>query len=275
MSVNGRVEAFQKIAVYGCGGIGRSVVLTALAKPVDEKAAAKAEVFKGTHFVVCDTNPNIRRAVLDSKDFHDLFAQGRITSEIINQRVTFATGPQDVAGADLVDLAVPVDQYGRCATEIAPHISRDTLITDEGSVKESAIARAMGAFKAFFGDKTPAFVPYHIPYHNYPSKNGFLIHTEYGTPEAIKRIEAFREGLGAEHFVHVTDSEHDVIYGTCSHLNYVSVGALLHTDFMQRVGDTVHSTDPGNWIRAMTSISKTSPDIWPGILIDKRGSQIS
>lgn len=271
------VQPFKKISVIGCGGIGGSIVLTALAGPDQNPASAFNEeyrqaIFSETKFVVVDVSPNAKERLFNSPKFLELERQNRISREMVEERVIFTTDPSKVQGSELVDFAIPVDQYATMATQIAPYIDiENTVITDEGSVKEAAIERAVRSFKAYFEGRVPAFVGYHIPFHDYPTKTGFLVDTDYSTVSATKMVERFRKGLGAEKFFRVDAAQHDVLYGTSSHLNYLNMSAFLNTSFMQTsAGKKPQKYDPGNWIRSMVSIAKTSPSIWPGILMDNK-----
>lgn len=269
--------SFKKIAILGCGGIGGSIVLTALAKPEGCTKSIfngeyAASVFHGTQFVVYDIDPMAKTRLLGSPSFQKLREQGRLTQEIIDQRVIFTTDPSAVSGAELINFAIPVDQYDSTARKICPYIDpKTTVITDEGSVKEAAIERAIAAFGEYFGDNLPPFVGYHIPFHDYPTEIGFLIRTDYSTAHAVDMVERFRRGLGARKFFRVTAREHDTLYGTSSHLNYVNMGTFLRTQFMHNaIGSGAQNADPGSWIQAMISITKTSPCIWPGIFMDNK-----
>ena len=62
-----------------------------------------------------------------------------------------------VSGADVVVVAVPVGTMEDIFTDIAPHLSDKTIITDVGSSKASVVEAAKNAF----GELPANFVPAH------------------------------------------------------------------------------------------------------------------
>ena len=59
--------------------------------------------------------------------------------------------------ADLVLLAVPVQQTGALLAQIAPHLAPDCVVTDGGSTKQDVVAPLAGAST----ESSSQFVPAH------------------------------------------------------------------------------------------------------------------
>ena len=119
----------RKLAVFGVGLIGGSFALAL------RRAGAVARVVG-----VGRSQANLARAV----------ELGVIDA--------IATGAADaLAGADLVLVAVPVQQTERVLRQIADHIEPGAAVTDGGSTKRDVIAAARNAL----GARLPQFVPAH------------------------------------------------------------------------------------------------------------------
>ena len=237
---------FKKITVIGLGLIGTSI-LHAI------KTRVEGEVVTFAY----DINSNYREIVV----------QMNIASFVCDDI-------QDaVKEADLVILAVPVGSMKTVASLIAPHLKKDTIVTDTGSTKESVISDV----KPYIPDNV-YFIPSHpLAGTEYSGpKSGFsslfenrywLIICDKQTKETQKLINFF-EKLGSIVEI-VSTGYHDKILAITSHLPHliaftiVGTASDLETDLKK---DVIKYSASG--FRDFTRIASSDPIMWRDVFLN-------
>ena len=184
---------------------------------------------------------------------------------------------QAVEGADLVVLAVPVGVMDEIAKEISPHLAQGTTVTDVGSVKRSVIDAVAPHIP-----KGVHFIPGHPlagTEHSGP-RSGFatlfdnrwciLLPGETSDPDALARLRAFWEGLGAN--VDEMDVDHhDLVLAVTSHcphlIAYTMVGVA---DDLRRVTDSEVIKYSAAGFRDFTRIAASDPTMWRDVFLNNR-----
>ena len=184
---------------------------------------------------------------------------------------------QAVEGADLVVLAVPVGVMDEIAKEISPHLAQGTTVTDVGSVKRSVIDAVAPHIP-----KGVHFIPGHPlagTEHSGP-RSGFatlfdnrwciLLPGETSDPDALARLRAFWEGLGAN--VDEMDVDHhDLVLAVTSHcphlIAYTMVGVA---DDLRRVTDREVIKYSAAGFRDFTRIAASDPTMWRDVFLNNR-----
>jgi cyclohexadieny/prephenate dehydrogenase len=187
------------------------------------------------------------------------------------------TAVEAVAGADLVILCVPVGVCGAVAEEIALALKSGAIFSDVGSVKGAVIAEV--------GPHVPAgvhFVPAHPiagTEHSGP-ESGFaelfdnrwciLTPPEGADPEAVARLRAFWEGLGAK-IDEMDPAHHDLVLAVTSHvphaIAYTMVGVADH---LRRVTDSEVIKFSAAGFRDFTRIAASDPVMWRDVFLNNR-----
>ncbi|MGC9368014.1 MAG: prephenate/arogenate dehydrogenase family protein [Paracoccaceae bacterium] len=182
-----------------------------------------------------------------------------------------------VEGADLVVLAVPVGAMGAVAEEIADHLKPGCTVTDVGSVKRAVIEAV--------GPHIPEgvhFIPGHPlagTEHSGP-RAGFaelfdnrwclLVPVEGSDPEAVARLRALWEGMGAN--VEEMDADHhDLVLAVTSHaphlIAYTMVGVA---DDLRRVTDSEVIKYSAAGFRDFTRIAASDPTMWRDVFLTNK-----
>lgn len=181
----------------------------------------------------------------------------------------------EVARADFVLLAQPVESIVNALPEVLAAAGEDTVVTDVGSTK-AAITTAAGKVtgKAAFVGSHPM-----AGSHLTGWKNGradlFQGRTTYITPtaetslEATARVSHFWQALGSR-VVLVDPERHDHLCALLSHVPHLAAVALVHL-----LDDSCE--DPhflkvlaGTGLRDTTRIAMGSADVWEEICVHNR-----
>ncbi len=191
---------------------------------------------------------------------------------------TVTTDPAEAArDADIVFICTPLGAYEAVAKAIAPALKAGAIVTDVGSVKQSAIA----AIKPHLPEGVH-LVPGHPlagTEHSGP-ESGFpelfegrwhLLTPEDGTdPDAIAKVRAFWEKTGSK--VEVMDPvHHDQVLAITSHLPHliaytiVDTATQLSTDLQKEV---IEFSATG--FRDFTRIAASDPVMWRDIFLTNR-----
>ena len=192
-----------------------------------------------------------------------------------------ATAAEAVAGADLVVLAVPVGAMAEVAAEIGPHLKPGACVTDVGSVKQAVIDAV--------GPHVPegvAFVPGHPlagtehsgPHSGFASlfRNRWclLTPTPQSTPEAIARLRALWEGMGAN-VDEMDPPHHDLVLAVVSHtphlIAYTMVGVADH---LRRVSNSEVIKYSASGFRDFTRIAASDPTMWRDVFLTNRDATL-
>jgi prephenate dehydrogenase len=169
-----------------------------------------------------------------------------------------ASGPW-LAEADLVVLATPVRTLERLAHELLPHLRRDAVITDVGSVKAPLVAGLRGV--RFVGGHPMA-----------GSERGGVLHADAALlenavwvltptpdtdPQALRLVTSVVEGLGARP-IEVDPALHDRLVATISHLPYLAAVALTRAVGEAEERDELALLAAGGF-RDLTRVASGSP----------------
>lgn len=181
-----------------------------------------------------------------------------------------------VTDADLVMLCVPVGVIAAVATEIAPDLPDDAIISDVGSSKENVLAALTEALPG------ARIIPAHpvAGTENSGPDAGFatLFHERWciltppeGAAEGdIERVKAFWERLGAN--VEIMDAKHhDLVLAVTSHLPhliaYTIVGTASDLEEVTR-GEVIKYSAGG--FRDFTRIAASDPTMWRDVFLSNK-----
>jgi cyclohexadieny/prephenate dehydrogenase len=186
-----------------------------------------------------------------------------------------------VDGADLVVLCVPVGAMGAVAAEIAPKLKPGATVTDVGSVKRHVIDAVAPHLP-----EGVHFVPAHPlagTEHSGP-ESGFaelfdnrwslLVPVEGTDPEAVAKLRAFWEGMGAN--VDEMDADHhDLVLAVTSHaphlIAYTMVGVA---DDLRRVTDSEVIKYSAAGFRDFTRIAASDPTMWRDVFLSNKDATL-
>lgn len=183
-----------------------------------------------------------------------------------------ATGVHD---ADLIVLAAPVPTIERLLPEVWAGARPGAVITDVGSTK-ATIVRAAGRLPGAGG---PCFVGSHpmagSERSGWEAARADLFHgatvivtPDAGSaPEAVKRVAALWERLGAGQVVTMSADAHDRAVAAVSHLPHLVACALMACVERLEPGATAVA---GRGFRDTTRIAAGDPEVWRGIFLDNR-----
>jgi prephenate dehydrogenase len=176
------------------------------------------------------------------------------------------TGAAELAGVDLLVLAVPVAAAAPLLAELLPRLAADCVVTDLGSTKREIAAAAadLGISERFVGAH-PLTGDHRAGWA--ASRRGlfegarvFLCATPNTRPAALARVRALWSGLGALP-LETTASEHDRVVAWSSHLPQITSSALALV--LEGAGFTRPDLGPGG--RDATRLAASSPEMWSAI----------
>ena len=179
-----------------------------------------------------------------------------------------------VKNAQLVILATPVGAYKGVAEAIAPHLAKDAILSDVGSVKGAVV-----------GPFVPAGVHF-IPAHP-------IAGTEFSGPEAgfatlfdgrwaiitplpgadsaaVARLRAFWEGLGSRVDA-MEPGHHDLVLAITSHLPHLiayNIVGTAHDLEAVTEGEVIKYSASG--FRDFTRIAASDPIMWRDVFLNNR-----
>jgi len=180
---------------------------------------------------------------------------------------------QAAAGADLVFVAVPVQQTEAVLRSIALHLRDDALVCDGGSTKGNVVAAAQRAL----GGRFAQFVPAHpiagaelsgvgaASASLYRDRLVVLTPTDATRTDAVERVQALWAACGAR-VVRMDASRHDAVFAAVSHLPHVLAFALVH-QIAQRPDAADLFSFAGAGFRDFTRIAGSSPEMWRDIAL--------
>ena len=184
--------------------------------------------------------------------------------------------PQGMGGCDVVVLAVPVGQYPALLAALSPVLTGDMVLTDGGSTKVEAVARARECLGGYFS----RFVPAH-PIAG-KEKSGWREATadlfvgkttvmggDDGTDaEAVARVRDFWRALGAR-TVEMTAAEHDEVFSFVSHLPHLLAYAMVEVILRRDDCDDLMRFAAGGF-HDFTRIAGSDPTMWRDICLSNR-----
>jgi prephenate dehydrogenase len=186
-----------------------------------------------------------------------------------------------VEAADLVLVAVPVQQTHAVLASIAPHLSPAAVLTDAGSTKQDVIRSAREAL----GDRIDQFVPAH------PIAGAELTGVDAArpdlfqdrtvvvtplseTPEAANSlVESAWRACGAR-IVRMAPKRHDEVFAAVSHLPHALAFALVHMIAARPDADELFG-QAGAGFRDFTRIASSSPEMWRDICTGNRSALLA
>ncbi|STZ76814.1 prephenate dehydrogenase [Bergeriella denitrificans] len=185
---------------------------------------------------------------------------------------------ESMVDADLVLIATPVSTLPHICRAIAPFLRTDTLVSDVGSTKQSALAAFAEYLPDFFANCIAAHPIAGSDRHGalaaqfglYQDKK--LIITPHGRerPGSLERIEALWQAVGARTF-RMSAAEHDAVFAAVSHLPHLLAFAFVHEMFDHPDGAT-YLKFAASGFRDFTRIASSHPAIWTDICMANKRS---
>ena len=181
--------------------------------------------------------------------------------------------PSALRGADLVLVAVPVQQTLPVLTAIAPHLESGAVLTDAGSTKRDVVAAA----RANLGLKLMQFVPAH------PIAGAELSGVDAARPELFRErtvvltplaetgdearvhADAVWRACGAR-TVEMSAERHDQVFAAVSHLPHALAFTLVEM-IASRPDAAELFSFAGAGFRDFTRIAASSPEMWRDICL--------
>jgi prephenate dehydrogenase len=175
--------------------------------------------------------------------------------------------------ADLVLIAVPVQQTHRVLEQLRDTARTATIITDAGSTKRDFVA----AVRQVFGPHAPSVVPAHpiagaeqtgvdaASADLFEGKRVVLTPLPENDSRAVSTVKAMWQACGAQ-VVSMSAQRHDEIFSAVSHLPHVLAYTLVHLIASRSGADELFSFAAGGF-RDFTRIAGSSPEMWRDICI--------
>jgi prephenate dehydrogenase len=188
---------------------------------------------------------------------------------------------QEVAGADLVLIAIPVAQYRNVLAALAEALDERTVITDTGSTKQDVVRAARETLKR----KLPRFVPGHPIAGSersgaqagdaslYVGRQVILTPLPETAPSALARVEEFWTACGAR-VSRLDAGRHDRILAAVSHLPHLLASALV-AELAGRQDGAEYLSNAGGGFRDFTRIASGSPEMWRDIALANRDALLT
>ncbi len=187
-------------------------------------------------------------------------------------------GAESIGGADLVLIATPVSTLPAICQAIRPFLSAQTLVSDVGSTKQSALA----AFAEYLPEHLPNCIAAHpiagsdrhgalaAQFGLYQDKK--LIITPHGQEysDGLSRLESLWQAVGANTF-RMSAAEHDAIFAAVSHMPHLLAFAFVHEMFDHPDGQT-YLQFAASGFRDFTRIASSHPAIWTDICMANKTS---
>ncbi len=181
-----------------------------------------------------------------------------------------------VTDADLVIFCTPLAQMAALAATIAPHLQKDVIVTDVGSVKAALVE-----------ELTPIFQPYEIQFiGSHPmagsEKTGVaasrpdlfqnaccvVTPTETTPKKSTERLEEFWRSVGAR-VLRLSPELHDELVSRTSHLPHV-LASLLARYVLDPKFPSHQTRLCANGFKDSSRIASSSPEMWRDIMRTNR-----
>ena len=185
---------------------------------------------------------------------------------------------EHIAAADLVLIATPVSTLGNICRTIAPFLQPDTVVSDVGSTKQSALA----AFTQHLPQHLPQCVAAHpiagsdrsgalaAQFGLYQDKKLILCPHETQNPEAEALVGRLWQAVGA-HIFRMSAQEHDAVFAAVSHLPHILAFAYVH-QILDHADGATYLDFAATGFRDFTRIASSHPAIWTDICFANRDS---
>lgn len=183
---------------------------------------------------------------------------------------------QAVDSADMIVLSTPVAAMKDIFPQIADAASKNAVITDVGSVKQSIISEASNSLGIHYKN----FVPGHPiagaelsgPDASYAEL--FADHRVVLTPveetsrEAVDKVDDMWAAAGAK-VVEMDASSHDEIFAACSHVPHLLAYSLVDSLIRRDDHETIFKFAAGGF-RDFTRIASSDPVMWRDICVGNK-----
>ncbi len=186
----------------------------------------------------------------------------------------FTTDPTEaVTDADIIFLAIPLGSIRDILSQIKPHISSKTIITDGGSAKQQVIDDCL----AVFGEFPTFFVPAHpiagtensgatAAFDSLYQNRRLIITPHQNTAQtAIETITKMWQACGSE-VVQMPAQHHDQILAATSHLPHLLAFGLVDTLASMNENSEIFHYAAGGF-RDFTRIASSNPLMWRDICV--------
>ncbi|MEJ5252928.1 MAG: prephenate dehydrogenase [Chthonomonadetes bacterium] len=176
---------------------------------------------------------------------------------------------EGVTGADMVVVCTPVGLIVPTMRLFQQWISPQCVVTDVGSVKSSIVRQATDLLGVRFVGGHPMAGSEQTGVHNaradlFENTTWALTPTEQTSPEALQKVSALAQALGAQ-VITADPDEHDRAVALTSHLPHALALALVHvaenTPYPQLIGGS---------FRDGTRVAGSSPELWRDIFLFNR-----
>ncbi len=181
-----------------------------------------------------------------------------------------------VQDADIVLMAVPVQQNERVLTCLASAISAQTLLTDAGSTKMDFVA----AIRRWMPRHLANIVPAHpiagaeltgvdaASAGLFNNRNVVLTPLAETQAVAVERVQSMWQACGAS-VSRMSAEHHDRVFSAVSHLPHMLAYALVHMIATREDARELFSFAAGGF-RDFTRIASSSPEMWRDIATANR-----
>lgn len=186
-----------------------------------------------------------------------------------------------LSGADLVMIATPVNTLPEICRQLAPLLDKNTIITDVGSTKQSALL----AFEQYLPQHFPYCVATHpiagsersgalaAQFGLYEHKKLILCPHPHQDSGSLKRVQQLWQNIGANTFL-LDARKHDEIFAAVSHFPH-----LLAFSYMNQLLDCLESATllsfAGSGFRDFTRIAASSASMWKDIILVNKDSLLN
>lgn len=239
-----------KLAVIGLGLIGGSMAL-------ELKSKGFAEAVMG----------------VDASEAHREMA---IQLGLVDECLSLS---QAVSRADLVILAVPVNQIKQLLPQVLDLISATAVVTDVGSTKASIVESVANH------SKRDRYVPSHPMAGTefsgpnaaktglFKAKAAVICDRERSSPDALSLIEKMYASLEMR-LISMESKAHDVQVAYVSHLSHITSFVLASTVLdKERDADTIFNLASGGF-ESTVRLAKSSPEMWSPIFSQNKDQVI-
>ena len=175
-------------------------------------------------------------------------------------------------------IATPVSTLGDICRTISPFLQPDTVVSDVGSTKQSALAA--------FAEHLPQHLPQCVAAHPiagsdrsgalaaqfglYQDKKLILCPHETQNPEAEALVGRLWQAVGAQIF-RMSAQEHDAVFAAVSHLPHILAFAYVH-QILDHADGATYLDFAATGFRDFTRIASSHPAIWTDICFANRDS---
>jgi prephenate dehydrogenase len=204
-----------------------------------------------------------------------------VNDAIARGAIDLAGSLNDIAGADLVIIAIPVRQMPSLFTAIAPQLALHTVVIDVGSTKADVIAAA----RAALGEKCGQFVPCHPiagrEHHGplaaevalFQGKNIVITPLAENADATLQIVRALWRQTGAN-VIEMTAAAHDAVFAAVSHLPHMLAFALVD-ELASRPNAKTLFEHAASGFRDFSRIASSSPEMWRDVALNNRAALLS